>query len=370
MGRLVSYVCPDCGGGLSAEAAEYVCESHDHRWKVRDGVPCFTRKEVYWNDIPKEEMRALIAIGEEQGWRKVYYDHLRRRYPKSELGIIGDERRADWVFLADVDERSACLDIGTGWGAVSIGLAGRCGEVHAIDATWERLRMMALRRDQEKITNLFPAYGGAELNFPFAPESFNLVSFVGVLEWVPQWKRGGDPMQRQLDALRAVRRLLKPGGQVYIAIENRTGYNYIMGRRDHNGVRFVSLMPRRAADIVSRIAKGDGYRTYQYTWLGYEKLLRRAGFDEVEIYITVPNYRDPYVYVPLGDPKAQEYFLNELFDTFTLISPERKKEYRIEYLVARAALKVGRALPLASMLKWVSPGFGILARKPEIKRQD
>jgi SAM-dependent methyltransferase len=365
MNRKVQYICPECGSGVHEEGGAYVCTSHGHRWAIRDGVPCFTRKEIYWNDIPAGEMRRMIDVGAERGWRTVYYDHLRRRYPKAELGIIGDERRADWMFLADVDENSACLDIGTGWGAVSIGLAGRCGEVHAIDATWERLRMMVLRRDQENISNLHPVYGGAELGFPFPPGSFNLVSLVGVLEWIPQWKRDLPPEECQLAALRSVRDMLKPGGQVYVAIENRTGYNYIMGRRDHNNVRFVSLMPRFAADLVSRAVTGSGYRTYQYTWLGYEKLLKRAGFEDVEFYITVPNYRDPYLYVPLDDPAAQEYFLRELFDTFTLISPERKKEYKVEYLAARAALKIGRALPLAAMLKWITPGFGMLARKPK-----
>jgi len=363
MPRRIEYICPECGDALKTGGAGYVCAGRGHEWEVREGVPRFTRREIYWNDMTAEEMRRLIGIGESQGWRAVYYDHLRRRYTKAELGIIGDERRADWAFLADVGRDSACLDIGTGWGAVAIGLSGLCGEVHAIDATWERLRMMVLRRDQERIENLFPAYGGADLQFPFPQNSFDLVSLVGVLEWIPRWKCDLSPEACQLEALRAARGLLKPRGQVYVAIENRTGYNYIMGRRDHNGVRFVSLMPRVAADIVSRAVTGAGYRTYQYTWLGYEKLLKRAGFDEIEFYITVPNYRDPYVYVPMDDPAAQEYFLRELFDTFTLISPERKREYRLEWLAARAALRIGRALPLAALLKWIAPGFGILARK-------
>ncbi|HOX28938.1 MAG TPA: class I SAM-dependent methyltransferase, partial [bacterium] len=274
-----------------------------------------------------------------------------------------DERRSDWVYLTDVDDESVCLDLGCGWGAVAVGLAERCGQVYAMDATWERLRMLVLRKEQEHIDNLHPVYGGTNLSFPFRRDSFDLISLVGVLEWIPQWKKDMHPWACHIHALKKLHGHLKDNGSIYIAIENRTGYNYIMGRKDHNGVRFVSLMPRPLADVVSRISTGSGYRTYQYTFMGYRKLLKLAGFTDIRFYITVPNYRDPYVYLPMDSPEAARYFIDELFDTFTLISPERKKEYAVEYAAAKAALKVGSIFPLWRLLKWITPGFSIIARK-------
>ena len=41
-----------------------------------------------------------------------------------------------------------------------------------------------------------------------------------------------------------MRRVLKPGGSIYVGIENRYAYGYFMGAQDHNRLRYTSILPR------------------------------------------------------------------------------------------------------------------------------
>ena len=99
--------------------------------------------------------------------------------------------------------------------------------------------------------------------------------------------------------LKDFHRILKPGGHVYVGIENRIGYVYFLGGRDHGGLRFTSLMPRPIADIYSRLIKRQPYRAYTYSLLGYKNLLKKAGYSQIDFYATIPSYRNVFFLVVL-----------------------------------------------------------------------
>lgn len=96
---------------------------------------------------------------------------------------------------------------------------------------------------------------------------------------------------------------------VYVGIENRFGYLYFLGTRDHSGLRYTSLMPRRLATLITQFRKHRPYRFYTYSYRGYRKLMLRAGFKPPRIYIAVPNYRDPRFIVPADDDRAIAYLV-------------------------------------------------------------
>lgn len=95
------------------------------------------------------------------------------------------------------------LDLGCGAGHVSFQVAPLAGEVVAYDLSPEMLKVVAAAADEKRLGNINVQQGAAE-RLPFADESFD---FVFSRFSAHHWR---DPAQ----ALREVRRVLKPGGQV------------------------------------------------------------------------------------------------------------------------------------------------------------
>lgn len=358
----LSLVCPTCKAALAAEDGSLACPVCAARYPVREGIPSFARRDFYWNEVPRDQMAQVIRVAEEAGWQTAIYDVLRPRN-SDVYATIGDERRADWKYLLPLDSHSRALDLGCGWGAAAMALAEVCGEVVAIDATWERVHFLQIRRQQQGVRNLFPVHGGETLIFPFPDGHFDLIALVGVLEWFGESYPELSPRAAQLKALRNLRALLRPGGYLYVGIENRFGYDYLMGRPDHNGVPFVGLLPRRLADIVSRRRTGEPFRTYQYSIKGYRDLLQAAGFGQCCFYGNLPQYRHPHYYIPLQEGRAFDYFLARLWLSFTEGTPERAYDYPLAYRVANAGLSLASRLGLSGLARYVVPGLSIVAQR-------
>lgn len=362
MDNALSLVCPNCKATLARSDDGLVCPDCAARFPVREGIPSFARGDFYWNEIPRSQMHKVIEAAKRQGWQTAVYDVLNPT--GSEVrATVGDERRADWKYLLPLSRESRALDLGCGWGAAALALAEVCGQVVAMDATWERIHFLDIRRRQMGVDNLLPIHGGDTLTFPFPDGAFDVVVLVGVLEWLGESYPELPPRGAQLKALRNLRALLRPDGFLYLAIENRLGYDYLMGRPDHNGLPFVGLLPRRLADWVSRRRVGRPFRTYQYSMWGYRHLLRAAGFDRIQFYGDLPQYRHPHFYIPLEDNRAFDYFLAHLWESFKRGTPERARDYRQAYRLADAGLRVARRVRLAGLARYVVPGFSVIAQR-------
>jgi len=98
-----------------------------------------------------------------------------------------------------------------------------------------------------------------------------------------------------------------------VGIENRTFARHFKGSPDpHCGLRFVTILPRLLANIISRIKTGEPYRNYLYSYSGYKRLLKHCGYNNVEIYSSLPSYNDPKHIIPLEkkfDNKFKELVL-------------------------------------------------------------
>lgn len=357
-------VCPECKTALATAGDRLACPGCAARYPLREGIPSFARRDFYWNEIPRPDMERVLHAAQTDGWQTALFDVLNPA--GSEVhATVGDERRADWRHLLPLSGESRALDLGCGWGAAALALAETCGQVVAMDATWERIHFLDIRRRQQGVRNLYPVHGGDTLTFPFPGAYFDLVVLVGVLEWFGESYPDLPPRAAQLKALRNLRAMIKPEGHLYVGIENRLGYDYLMGRPDHNGLPFVGLLPRRLADWVSRRYTGRPFRTYQYSLWGYRKLLQAAGFGNVQFYGNLPQYRHPHFYLPLNGSRAFDYFLNHLWESFTQGTPQRARDYRRAYRLANAGVRLARALRLAGLARFVVPGFSIIAQRME-----
>lgn len=201
-----------------------------------------------------------------------------------------NSNRGMGAILGNLNSNAIVLDYGCGWGNIAKFMSRFVKEVYAMDMTYESL--LFCKRTAEK-SNIKYIHGGDGDFLPFPENSFDLVFLNGVLEWLPDYKLKGRPDEVQINFLKNVNKILKPGGQIIIGIENRIGWVYFNGIRDeHTGLLFSTLMPRSLADIYSKYKRNRHYRTYTYSYFGYKKLLKKAGFSNCDISIASPNYRE------------------------------------------------------------------------------
>ena len=82
-------------------------------------------------------------------------------------------------------------------------------------------------------------------------ERFDYVTLIGVLEYAKSYIGKDNPYPEYLEK---INRLLKPGGKILIAIENRLGLKYFAGcREDHVGREFAGIEGYPGIDFVEII---------------------------------------------------------------------------------------------------------------------
>lgn len=289
------------------------------------------------------------------GWQQSVKTLVQPQKPQLYQYIV-DHGRADFVYLTPITSSSVVLDVGSGWGAISCLLAARCKHVVSIESVHERVEFLRLRAQQEGLDNI-QQIRASFLDLPLPESTFDLIVLNGVVEWIGVASFDDRPDVLQHQVLTRLKQCLKPGGCLYIGIENRFGYRYFLGAHDHTGLPYTSLLPRRLADIVMRRAAstyrtvqgGNAYRTYTYSYWGYKSLLRQAGFTDIEVYAVFPDYNDPSFLVPLGDQKAFSYLARRMYAGNT-----RKRQLLRAFAALSAPLGLHRLF---------SPFFGILATR-------
>jgi SAM-dependent methyltransferase len=322
--------CPACGGTLHQHEG-FACGSCARTFVIRDGIVDFRveNRDYYFNPVPPEEMQRLIRDMDVDGWARTVAGFVRHTaQPRDWIDNLTADGRYAWKVLLDLRPETVLLDLGCGLGNLSFNLAPHVARLYAMDLTWERIAF-ARRRfegagDRDHVVALA---GGDGTHLPFPDGALDCVVLSGVLEWVGEagtrglddggklvraWRMArsafgaGSPREVQRRFLLEVRRVLKPAGQLFIAIENRTSYRYFLGDADHHsGLRFSSLLPRPLANLYSIWAARRPYRTYTYSVAGYRRLLREAGFTQTEFFGLFPGYSHMRQIVPVDGRRAR-----------------------------------------------------------------
>jgi len=300
-------VCPKCKSTLMQKYNSLYCESCG-LVGVMEGkiLDLLGNKGYYWGEVRSGYLEEIIKNAQKMGWRLTLKEVI-SRYPKLSDCLLANIR-VDWLFhclnFFNVD---SCLDLGSGWGNLTFALANFFKEVYSLEAVKNKLIFQSIRQQQEKIPNI--KFIRADwLDLPFPSNCLDLVAANGVLEWVGLSDHSKKVRSLQLQFLKEVNRVLKPSGCLYVGIENRFGFPFLLGALDHSGLPFTSLFPRKIADLVVKFFRktyGDyqtekrgseewqSYRTYTYTLEGYKKILREAGFNQINFYWALPSYNYP-----------------------------------------------------------------------------
>ncbi len=204
------------------------------------------------------------TIAENFGW-SVYY-HL-------------SHVRANLLNWYPFSENSSVLEIGCGMGAVTDLLCGRCGRVTAVELSKKRATAAALRcRHRENLEIIVGNLNDIEFR-----EKYDYITLIGVLEYQNAFTDSANPFA---DFLTKIKSLLKPGGRLLIAIENKYGLKYWCGAvEDHTGLPFDGINQYQIGDHAAR--------TFSKEELS--RLITESGFGASHFYYPLPDYKLPTV---------------------------------------------------------------------------
>lgn len=270
----------------------------------RDGV-WFGPDGGYWSNLDREENNDYLKDLARLGSRKTVETYFPEHFE-----TIFSPKRAAGLLLLDPMPGETIVDTGCMWGALTIPLAHSGANVIAIDQTPESLALLKQRLIDERLENVELVCADIK-RICYNPSSIDKLVVNGVLEWIPESgaielkkyygkrvekkvKGGVSPYCMQMDFLNKIYDGLKPGGTLYLAIENRYDIFHFFGLPDaHCSIRFITFMPRSVQNIMSKIILGRPYVNWIYSERALKKMLRTAGFNNIDIFYTFPNYRLP-----------------------------------------------------------------------------
>jgi ubiquinone/menaquinone biosynthesis C-methylase UbiE/aminoglycoside phosphotransferase (APT) family kinase protein len=309
------FACPRCAGQIVVKGDRLECSACHGTYPICHDIVDFRcrRHDYYFNPIPRRRMRALAQDAQNQPWANTIRDFLADvgQHPDWFDDLVVDARYA-WKVLLCLPPEARVLDLGCGLGNLAKNLAPHADRTFGLDLTIERLEFTQQRfQKSDGSSNVTLLAGGDGAHLPFPDNSLDCVMLSGVLEWIATdnaWDTGGtkprqavsafvsffgrsNPRYTQIRFLKEIRRILKPEGQLFIAIENRFDYEYFGRRPDHHsGLWFASLLPRFVANLYSILIARRPYRTYTFSNRGHRRLLKRAGFSSPAICGLNPGY--------------------------------------------------------------------------------
>ena len=200
------------------------------------------------------------------------------------------EKYIDFLDLAPSDD---VLEIGSSMGQHTRKIAKRCRSVNALEVVEFQAKFSKLWCSQDGLHNVHVTAGGASGRLPYDDDAFDVVVSNYVLEWCAG-RSQDDPDEFHQAVLKEIRRVLRPGGRLFLSTKNRFAFKYLLGAEDeHLGIRFGSALPRLIQRRVA--AKADlGHPTgYLHSWRELRKHLRSAGFADLRPLFAFPDARYP-----------------------------------------------------------------------------
>lgn len=180
----------------------------------------------------------------------------------------------DWY---PFEKDASVLEVGAGCGAITGVLCRKACKVISNDLSKRRSLINATRN--QTCDNLEIIVGN--FNDVVFDQTFDYITLIGVLEYANYYTKGEYPF---VSFLENIRKLLKPGGKILIAIENKFGLKYWAGaREDHTGIFFDGLEGYHGTSSKVRTFSKE-----ELTRIIYE-----AGYSELEFYYPFPDYKFP-----------------------------------------------------------------------------
>ena len=255
----------------STALPSYIYDADTGLW-LREGAP------VSWGYSDGDQVeQALLEAVQACRDRSVLSEELARQIHDWPTRYYFSARRANLLrpFASLLSGR--VLEVGAGCGAVTRYLGETAAEVVALEPSARRARVAAARCHD--LANVRVVVDELE-SFARTGETFDAVTLIGVLEYA---HRFCDRPDAALHWLRLARGMLRPGGTLLLAIENKLGLKYFAGAaEDHLGRPMLG---------IGDLYEARGPRTWGRAEL--EAMLHQAGFARTGFAVPLPDYKLP-----------------------------------------------------------------------------
>lgn len=299
------YKCPECGESLICSRVEkqVQCLRCQQFFTIKNKVLLFSLEEaakyLSGNSGYDSEMESILNCADQVGWLNALEEYDKKNEYISRLSEYATNlSRVDFKFLIPFNKQSIVLDIGGGHGLIALTLAKSVKQVYTTEKITEQAEFMALRAQQESLTNVFVSTGGGDTGLPFKDQSFDLVILNGVFEWIgfeTDFKNVG---RRQVEMLREIRRVLKTNGQAWVTTKNKYSLSMIVSKNIHNNnLRFITLFPDILINSLSQRLGHAQYLSGLKSVKGYRELFAREGFAVDRTWVPVASFRYPTEYI-------------------------------------------------------------------------
>ncbi|MCI6432058.1 MAG: class I SAM-dependent methyltransferase [Lachnospiraceae bacterium] len=253
----------------------------------------FYSGEDLYSDGDEMENKILQIVKNESG-----YEYCHEKYNEWPVLYHLTRQRENIVEPMDIQYSDEILEIGSGMGAVTGALARKGKSVDCIELSKRRSMVNAYRhKDMDNIQIYVGNFQDIVLE-----KKYDVITLIGVLEYGYHYIKGQCPYE---DFIKKTASMLKPGGRLYIAIENKLGMKYFAGySEDHLWKPFVGIEGYSKKDKVKTFSKEQ-----------IEKLLLENGYKTLYFYYPFPDYKLPTVIysddnienVKMGFPEQSNY---------------------------------------------------------------
>lgn len=183
------------------------------------------------------------------------------------------ENIVEWL---PIDKTMKVLEVGSGCGAITGALSQKAGEVTCIDLSKQRSLINAYRH--QECDNITIHVGNFQDIEPILPCDYDYICLIGVFEYGQSYIGGEHPFE---DFYRIIKKHVKKGGKIVIAIENKYGLKYWAGcREDHLGTFFSG---------IEGYPEGGYVRTFSKK--GLESIFEHCGEKNYHFYYPYPDYK-------------------------------------------------------------------------------
>ena len=182
------------------------------------------------------------------------------------------------------------VDLGAGFGSLSIAAARAGANVVAVDVHAQRLGEIAARADAQGASvrvlraNLVEGVPGVC--------DADIALLIGVVEYAGLWDDQAPVADLQRRVFKTAFDCLRPGGQLVFASKNRLWPRFFV--KDANtGQPLVNALPRRLANRVSLRLDGVPYRHHVHSPRFWGRAMHEVGFGSVDCFFPFLSYQLP-----------------------------------------------------------------------------
>lgn len=277
MEELNPYLCTRCFGGLTMTPVRGTCGScgasfvRDRRViDLRNPYETPTPTPAVPKDCKHAELNASKWSNQIRAHINACANRTRALYESTVVG------RTAWNLLLRIPRDANVLDIGCGTGVVTSSLAPLSGQTIGVDVVPNLLQLAQTRCELLALSDrIWLSLIGSASTLPFRDGFFDCIVLSERVScssngWLriattPDALPGELLNWERLAHVTDLRRILKPGGQLFWLADNRLSY-------------------RRLANCFrGTYARADGLHSY----IGYHRLLRNAGFSNVDFFGSV-----------------------------------------------------------------------------------